>query len=342
MHHPEPGFVPGGFFKRVGSRDKQIVFRNLDEAAALLQRDVGPQRYELQNRTRAFLAKLQFRKLENITLSYAWFAPAMIITSTPSEPYYTLFFRLHGASEYTVRRKLFITSPMRGAFLPGMQPVHVRTQENWHVFGTLFSPDAMRRELSNLLEREAGRPLEFDPVVDFDRGAGLQAKNLLWQLYQHAAESDPETPGSTLALRQAERSLITLVLEGLGHNYSKFVNGPDRNVAPWQVRAVEEFVREHADQPISLGDLSAIGGVTGRSLQVTFRRYRGCGPMEFLRRIRFERVRDELLHADDHTTVTSAALHWGFSHLSRFAGEYRGRFGETPSTTLRRTRRLLD
>lgn len=341
MHNPEPGFEPGGFFKRIGSQDKQLVLRNLDEAASLLQRDVGPQRYELQNRTRPFLAKLQFKRLENVTLSYAWFASAMIITSTPSKPYYALFFRRHGTSEYTARRRRFITSPMRGALLPGMQPVYVRTQENWHVFGTLFSPDAMRRELSNLLERDAGRPLEFDPVVDFDRGAGLHIKKSLWQLYQRAAEADSETFESTLALRQAERSLITLILEGLNHNYSKLVNGPCRGVAPWQVRAVEEFIREHADQPISLGDLAAVGGVTGRSLQFTFRRYRGCCPMEFVRRVRFESVRRELLRADDHTTVTSAAMRWGFSHLSRFAGEYRARYNESPSITLRQARRRL-
>ena len=341
MHNPEPGFEPGGFFKHLGSRDRQLVSRNLDQAASLLRRDVGPQGYELQNHSRPFLAKLQFKKLESITLSYAWFAPAMIITSAPSEPNYTLFLRRHGASEYTLRRKQFVTSPTRGAFIPGMQPVQVRTQENWHVFGTKFSSAAMRRELSNLLERDIGRSLEFDPEVDFDRGPGLQVKKLLWQLYQRAAEENHETPEEQLALRQAERSLITLILEGLDHNYSKFVNGPERNVAPWQVRAVEEFIREHADQPISLGDLAAIAGVSARSLQYTFRRYRGCCPIGFLRRVRFERVHNELLQADDHTSVTSAALHWGFSHLSRFAGEYRARFHESPSATLRRSRRPL-
>ena len=135
-------------------------------------------------------------------------------------------------------------------------------------------------------------------------------------------------------MRQIEQSLITLILEGLRHNYSKFVNGPERNIAPWQVRAVEEFIFANADLPLSLGNLAVIGGVSARSLQYTFRRHRGCSPMEFLRRIRLERVRDELLHPIHDTTVTSAAMRWGFLHLGRFAAEYRARFNESPSATL--------
>jgi AraC-like DNA-binding protein len=59
--------------------------------------------------------------------------------------------------------------------------------------------------------------------------------------------------------------------------------------------------------------------------------------MEFLRRIRLERVRDELLHPIHDDTVTSAAMRWGFLHLSRFAAEFRARFNENPSETLSRS-----
>jgi len=63
--------------------------------------------------------------------------------------------------------------------------------------------------------------------------------------------------------------------------------------------------------------------------------------MAFLRLVRFERVRDELLRGNESTTVTAAAMRWGFSHLGRFAAEYRARFKESPSETLRRARGAL-
>ncbi len=330
--------LANGFFTQFGVQDTQVISYDLDEISSLLKRRVGPQKYELRDRTKDFCARLQFRKLQDLMLSHGWFSPAMTITSSPDVPYYSLFFRRYGSSEYTVRGRTFITSPSCGAFLPGMEPVRVRTKENWHVFGTKFSPSSLHRELSHLLGREALQSIEFDPIVRFDRGAGLLVKRMLARLYEAAALSEFELPTSGIQIRQTELSLITLVLEGLNHNYSKFVNGPERKIAPWQVRSVEEFISQNADRPLSLGDLSVVSGASARSLQYTFMRHRGCSPMEFLRRTRFERAHGELLSGSDGATVTSTALRWGFSHLSRFSAEYRRRFNESPSDTLRRAR----
>jgi AraC-like DNA-binding protein len=261
----------------------------------------------------------------------------MVISSVPAAPYYSLYFRHSGSSEYRVPGRIFVTSPSCGAFWPGMHPVQVRTNENWHVFGTRFSSGAIQLELSHMLGRDIVRPVDFDPMVNFDYGAGRIVKRLLVQLYEKAGQHESELAKSGFGMRHIELSLITLILDGMRHNYSTFVNGPERNIAPWQVRAVEEFIVENADQPLSVGDLAIVGGVSARSLQRTFRHHRGCSPMEFLRRMRLERVRNELVHATCGTTVTSAAMRWGFLHLSRFAAEYRTRFNESPSATLRRS-----
>ena len=60
--------------------------------------------------------------------------------------------------------------------------------------------------------------------------------------------------------------------------------------------------------------------------------------MEYLREIRLKRAREALLAADpcSATSVTEIALDSGFVHLGRFSSEYRNRFGESPSQTLRR------
>lgn len=57
--------------------------------------------------------------------------------------------------------------------------------------------------------------------------------------------------------------------------------------------------------------------------------------MAFLQHIRLEKVRDELKTARTGQSVADIALKWGFSHLGRFASEYRARYGELPSGTLR-------
>jgi len=325
--------LAGGLVKRFGREQKQIDSSDLDEFRSILRREVGPSKFAILGRNRPFSTTIQFRQLSDLRVSYSWFAPAMLISSTAAEPYYSLYFRHSGSSEYRVPGRTFVTSPSVGNFWPGMHPVQLRTDENSHVFGTRFSSGAIRLELSRMLGRDVMRPVDFDPVVNFDHGAGRIVKRMLVELYEKAGQRE------SLGMREIELSLITLILDGLRHNYSKFVNGPERNIAPWQVRAVEEFIFANADQPLSLGTLAVIGGVSARSLQYTFRRHRGCTPMEFLRRIRFDRVRNQLLHPVHNTTVTSAAMRWGFLHLGRFAAEYRARFSESPSETLHRAKR---
>jgi AraC-like DNA-binding protein len=327
--------LAGNLVKRFGPEQKEFNSSDLDELRFVLRREVG-QKFEIQGRNRPFSTSIQFRQLTDLRVSYTWFAPAMVISLIPADPYYSLYFRQSGSSEYRVPGRVFFTSPSSGAFWPGLHPVEVRTNENWHVFGTRFSSGAIQLELSRLLGRDIVRPVDFDPIVNFDHGAGRIVKQMLVQLYEQAGQHEPELAKSGLGMRQIELSLITLILEGLRHNYSKFVNGPERNIAPWQVRAVEEFIFANADQPLSLGNLAGIAGVSARSLQFMFPRHRGCSPMEFLRRVRFERVRNELLHPIHETTVTSAAMRWGFLHLGRFAAEYRARFNESPSATLHR------
>ncbi len=339
MDNADRNIFAEGFFKKLGAHDKKLVSRDIDEVSCFLHRNSGPYHYEQQDRSQPFAAKLEFKKLTDLTVSYGWFGPAMIVSSRPDEPVYSLFSRLHGSSEYTVGKRVFVTSPRCGALLPGLLPLRVRTNAQWHVFGTNFSVSAIERELGSLLAREISEAVEFDPMVNFDRGAGRVVNRMLRRLYNEVAQCQPESPAFGFRVRQMERSLITLVLEGLRHNYSNLMDAPGRTISLWQVRRVEEFIRQCADEALSLGDLAAVGGTSARSLQYTFQRYRGCSPMSFLRKIRFERVRDQLLRGERDTTVTSVALRWGFPHFGRFAAEYRMRFEESPSATLRRNRK---
>ncbi|WP_462323001.1 helix-turn-helix domain-containing protein [Halochromatium sp.] len=78
-------------------------------------------------------------------------------------------------------------------------------------------------------------------------------------------------------------------------------------------------------------------GVSERTLQYAFQTQLSLSPASYLRLVRLNGARAELLSAvSDTTSVTSVAMRWGFLHLSRFARAYRQLFGETPSTTLAR------
>ncbi len=70
-------------------------------------------------------------------------------------------------------------------------------------------------------------------------------------------------------------------------------------------------------------------------MQDAFQRTVQVTPLAYLRSVRLERVREELLGAaGDGATVSGIARRWGFAHLGRFAALYADRFGEAPSATL--------
>lgn len=70
-----------------------------------------------------------------------------------------------------------------------------------------------------------------------------------------------------------------------------------------------------------------------RTLFAGFREFRNISPMAFLWDVRMERVHGELCGGTD--SVTGIALKWGVAHLGRVSQEYRKRYGELPSETLR-------
>lgn len=86
----------------------------------------------------------------------------------------------------------------------------------------------------------------------------------------------------------------------------------------------------------SINDLARLANVTARTLQLAFRECVGVSPMEYLRRVRLERVHWDLLAADPmRVAVGEIARRHGFSHVGRFAAAYRQVYGCNPSSTLR-------
>jgi AraC-like DNA-binding protein/tetratricopeptide (TPR) repeat protein len=91
----------------------------------------------------------------------------------------------------------------------------------------------------------------------------------------------------------------------------------------------------------TVGEIASACGVGRRTLQRQFRRFVGRMPMEFVRDLRLDRARQELLRGSSRSKVTDIATRCGFNHLGRFAAQYRARYGESPSATLGRQQIIL-
>lgn len=115
-----------------------------------------------------------------------------------------------------------------------------------------------------------------------------------------------------------------------------YVAGPGW-APPAAVRRAAAFIEANADQPVTLADIAAAAGVTGRALQSAFHRHYDNTPVGYLRQARLERAYRELQDADPAAGVTVAAVarRWGWTSPGQFAAAYQRRFGEAPSRTLR-------
>jgi AraC-like DNA-binding protein len=113
-----------------------------------------------------------------------------------------------------------------------------------------------------------------------------------------------------------------------------------REPLPRGLKKAIEWLEAEPARPWRLRDLAAASGVAARTLQKHFHRFAGTSPLAFLRELRFRRARQQLLHAPEHVSVTELATRCGFNHLGRFAIQYQQRYGESPSTTLRRSQRV--
>jgi AraC-like DNA-binding protein len=196
-----------------------------------------------------------------------------------------------------------------------------------------------RELLETTLQIQLGRSIKqdiyFQPHLSMNTSAGQSWLQTLAWAYTQLSNRPVLSPHLA---SQIGEMLASALLESHESNYSQaLLETAEKQVLPAVIRVVEEYLEEHAHEPISIAQIAAHAGVSARSIQLSFQRFRGLSPMQLLKEIRLRRVRVELETKQlAGTQVSSTALNWGFTHLGRFSTDYKQRFGESPSMTLKR------
>jgi AraC-like DNA-binding protein/tetratricopeptide (TPR) repeat protein len=106
---------------------------------------------------------------------------------------------------------------------------------------------------------------------------------------------------------------------------------------PRNLKKAIDVLRADPGRGWTIGALAASCDIPRRTLEKHFRRHLQQTPVEFLRAVRLDCARHELLRAAPRATVTEIALQCGFNHFGRFAAWYREQYGESPLATLKRS-----
>jgi len=107
-------------------------------------------------------------------------------------------------------------------------------------------------------------------------------------------------------------------------------------------RACKEYAAASHYQSVTLADLCRASEVSERRIRHAFYDCYGMSPTVHLRIAALNEVRRALLEESSmRDAVSRAASDFGFWHLSRFAGQYRALFGESPSETYARRPQIV-
>lgn len=219
---------------------------------------------------------------------------------------------------------------------PAHRGLKVRYSDTFQHLVLRIDEAALFKKLTALLGCEPNAPLQCDA----GEPAG-EKKFVLRNLVAYLAREIhtlEEYAGSSPIIGELEQAIITTFLYTNHSNYSELLRATPKDAAPWQVRAVEDYILANWDKPIDMLRLVVITGASARSIFRAFAQARGYSPMVFLKRTRLTHARSRLQSGDPNTSVSAVALACGFQNLGNFAHDYRSLFGELPSETLVNTR----
>jgi AraC-like DNA-binding protein len=246
---------------------------------------------------------------------------------------YQILLPIQDAMEACTGGESVLCGPQRAVVSSPQRDFWARTRGRGARFRVCVSERAVREQLAALLGHAPVQPLEFAPGMDLTKGFGSK-----FARYILAAAEDFERTNSIISslitMTEFEQFIVCELLLYHPHNYTKALRRLDRPIAPRDIRRAVEYIHANLAVPLTVGRIATTAGVAGQTLFKHFGDTHGISPMRYVRNLRFERARQELLTARTGARITDIAARWGFTHLGRFAVEYRLRFGESPSQTL--------
>lgn len=270
-----------------------------------------------------------------MSLSVMSYGAEVFIAPQELDSFFLIQLPLKGEDRITSGRDAILSQPGSGTIHSPGQSFSMNWSGACSKLVVRIERDALEWHAATLLGRLPRNPLRFETALD-TRGGGGRAWEMTVRKLLRSFQQSPELLDHPLMRAQFEQLVMSGLLVWQANSFSSELWVPEKEVLPKHVRMVEDYMRAHLDAPITNEKLAELTGVSLRTLYNSFKKFRGVSPMRYLKDLRMEKVREELLHAGQLRSVTVIATRWGFFELGRFAAEYKRRFGELPSDTLRR------
>ncbi|AXO63941.1 AraC family transcriptional regulator [Pseudomonas sp. phDV1] len=327
-------FPPLGSIDQLLSTPDKLLFAssNLEEARSMVGRVMKPHRIAQLDKTEKLDARMHHLALGEISLSRLRYGAKVEINCDPLDGCFLIQMPICGTANIIVGSHELADGGENASVLSPSDAAHMQWSHDMDQLIMRVSRNLLERTLVGHLGHPLNEPLKFEHSFAWRSSPAWRC--LLSYLMECAAQY-PDLAQHKFVLPQIEQLTTSILLATHQHNYSEATPARRNTILPRHVRRVQDFITAHAHEQISPEQLATIAGVSLRSLYSGFREFLGVSPMQYLRDLRMENVREELV-SGEATNVAGVALRWGFAHLGRFSTEYKQRYGETPRQTLRR------
>jgi AraC-like DNA-binding protein len=186
-----------------------------------------------------------------------------------------------------------------------------------------------------LLGRHREALHELDVALKLVRTTGTG--NVMLEYLEYDRSIVLDALGDAAGARTSYRRYLQLVgaYNRVAHAGSAGIPGgvPKRPLEPWFLKRADRFVAGRLAEAVSVQQIAAHCGVSGRTLEKAFRDFRATTPVAHVRNLRLDLAQEAL--REGAASVADVAHACGFRSATTFALEYRKRFGTSPSRARR-------
>ena len=221
--------------------------------------------------------------LTQIGLNYSRYRGDVRVHFSGSK-FVTLSFPIAGAGALTINGNERRLGSDCGLVTPAETDFSVNLINRYQHLVLRLAPEALLAKLAALIGKPVDGPLQFDPLVNFHSTGARLLRDHFFFLINMMSNAAATLPKPVEA--EFEQALMVMFLHAVRHQYSHVLEGNAPVAAPAEVRRVEDYIAANWQRPVMLEDLVAVAGVSALSLFRSFKKYRGCSPLELVEQVR--------------------------------------------------------
>ncbi|WP_420105945.1 AraC family transcriptional regulator [Herbaspirillum huttiense] len=314
-----------------GSNKLLFASSDLDEVRSMVGRVMKPHRLDLTGQGERLDARMHYTSLGDLSVSRLRYGSAVQIEPGSLDSFFLVQMPLYGMARIESGAQHIDSSAELASVLSPQEATRMTWMAGTDQLMLRLSRSLVERTLVGYLGHPLNEPLRFELGFRWRDCAPWQCmlSYLIDCTLQHH-----DLAMHKIVVSQIEQLAASILVTSHRHNHCEDAPARRSTILPRHVRRAQDFLEAHAHEPVTAEQLAQAAGVSVRSLYAGFKDFLGVSPMQYLRDLRMERARAELMSGDSNH-VAGVALRWGFAHMGRFSNEYKQRYGESPSKTLR-------